>query len=92
MKPLPASPYELAVWSTATVRNDYLITDGRNKYSVPFDLIGQEVSVRLTSTTVEAFFQGARVASHPRLKKKQHTPIVKSEHMPDCSATTSISP
>ena len=83
MKPLPASPYELAVWSTATVRNDYLITDGRNKYSVPFDLIGQEVSVRLTSTTVEAFFLGARVASHPRLKKKQHTPIVKSEHMPD---------
>ncbi|NLJ79850.1 MAG: transposase [Firmicutes bacterium] len=28
-KPLPASPHELAVWSTATVRSDYLITDGK---------------------------------------------------------------
>ena len=83
MKPLPASPYELAVWSAATIHNDYLITDGKNKYSVPFDLIGQEVSVRLTSTTVEVFFQGSRVASHPRLTQKQRNPITKPEHMPD---------
>lgn len=83
MKPLPASPYELAVWSTAIIHNDYLITDGKNKYSVPFDLIGQEVSVRLTSTTVEAFFQGSRVASHPRLIQRQRDPITKTEHMPD---------
>lgn len=83
MKPLPASPYELAVWSTATIHNDYLITDGKNKYSVPFDLIGQEVSVRLTSTTVEAFFQGSRVASHPRLIQRRRDPITKTEHMPN---------
>jgi len=83
MKPLPASPYELAVWSTAIIQNDYLITDGKNKYSVPFDLIGQEVSVRLTSATIEAFFQGSRVSSHPRRIMKQRDPIVNPEHMPD---------
>jgi len=83
MKPLPASPYELAVWSTAIIQNDYLISDGKNKYSVPFDLIGQEVSVRLTSTTIEAFFQGSRVSSHPRRVQKQRDPIIKPEHMPD---------
>jgi transposase len=83
LKPLPASPYELAVWSTAFVHNDYLISDGKNKYSVPFDLIGQEVSVRLTSTTVEAFFNGSRVSSHPREEKKLRHPIIKIEHMPD---------
>ncbi|KAA8675279.1 IS21 family transposase [Clostridium sp. HV4-5-A1G] len=83
LKPLPTSPYELAVWSTATIQYDYLITDGKNKYSVPFDLIGQEISVRLTSNTVEAFYQGSRVTSHPRLKVKQRDPIVKVEHMPD---------
>lgn len=83
LKRLPASPYELAVWSTAMVHNDYLISDGKNKYSVPFDLIGQEVSVRLTSTTVEAFFNGSRIASHPREEKKLRHPIIKIEHMPD---------
>ena len=56
LTPLPASPYELAVWSTAIVQSDYLISDGKNKYSVPFDLIGEEVNIRLTSRTVEVFF------------------------------------
>lgn len=83
LKPLPASPYELAVWSTAMIQSDYLITDGKNKYSVPFDLIGQEVDIRLTSKTVEAFYQGSRVTSHPRLEKVQRDPVVIVEHMPD---------
>ena len=83
LKPLPASPYELAVWSTATVRSDYLITDGKNKYSVPFDLIGEEVHIRLTSRTIEAFFNGSRVASYPRETVQKRDPIVKVEHMPD---------
>ena len=36
------------------VQNDYLISDGINKYSVPFDLIGEQVDIRLTSATVES--------------------------------------
>lgn len=66
MKPLPLVPYEPAVWSTAKVPLDYLISDGKNKYSVPFDLIGEQVDIRLTQDTVEVFFHGARVASHTR--------------------------
>ena len=83
LKPLPASPYELAVWSTAVVQSDYLINDGKNKYSVPFDLIGEEINIRLTSRTVEAFFNGSRVASHPRETVLRRDPIVRVEHMPD---------
>jgi len=83
LKPLPNIPYELAVWTTATIQNDYTITDGKNRYSVPFDLIGLEVSIRLTSSTIEVFYHGSRVASHPRLKEKQHNTIIKLEHMPD---------
>ena len=82
MKPLPITPYELAVWSTATIHNDYLITDGKNKYSVPFDLIGEKVDIRLTSDTVEAFFHGSRVASHPRRSVVERNPIVQPDHMP----------
>ncbi|MBQ1389643.1 MAG: IS21 family transposase, partial [Clostridia bacterium] len=33
MLPLPASSYEPAVWSVAKVGTDYLISDGRCKYS-----------------------------------------------------------
>jgi transposase len=82
MKPLPLTPYEPAVWSTATVLQDYLITDGKNKYSVPFDLIGETVDIRLTKNTVEAFFHGSRVASHPRYSAAKREPIVQPEHMP----------
>lgn len=64
------------------IHNDYLISDGINKYTVPYDVIGNEISVRVTSTTVEAFFQGSRIASHRRVLKKQRDPISNPEHMP----------
>ena len=75
--------YEPAVWKQATVRNDYLVSDGQNKYSVPFDLIGEQVQIRLTKNTVEVFFKGDRVASHQRLAGFQTQPVVKPEHMPE---------
>lgn len=43
MLPLPVSAFEPAVWSVAKVANDYLVTDGRNKYSVPYNLIGEHL-------------------------------------------------
>lgn len=82
MKPLPLTPFEPAVWSTAKVPLDYLITDGKNKYSVPFDLIGEQVDVRLTKDTVEVFFHGSRVASHPRMAAVGRESAVRPEHMP----------
>lgn len=82
MKPLPFTPYEPAVWSTAKLPLDYLISDGKNKYSVPFDLIGEDVDIRLTEKTVEVFFHGSRVASHPRSATQLREPVVRFEHMP----------
>ncbi len=82
MKQLPASPYEPAVWSTAKVPFDYLITDRKNKYSVPFDLIGETVDIRLTRDMVEVFFQGSRVASHHRAGVQLRDAVTQPEHMP----------
>lgn len=82
LQTLPASPYEPAVWSTAKVQNDYLISDGVNKYTVPFDLIGEHVDIRITNDAVEVFFHGSRVASHVRRKKAERDPIRVREHMP----------
>ena len=83
MLPLPKRPYEPAIWHQQTVGRDYLISDGTNKYSVPFDLIGEQVQVRLTKNIVEVFFKGSRVTSHKRLESYCSQPVVKSEHMPD---------
>ena len=83
MKPLPASEYAPSAWTpNITVGYDYLVSDGRNRYSVPFDLIGEKVDIRLTGTMVEVFFLGNRVAVHPRAKTMQRDPIVNPEHMP----------
>ena len=79
MLPLPAVPFEAAVWSVAKVPNDYLVSDGRNKYSVPYNLIGEKVDIRVTKTAVEVFCHGSRVAGHRRLQTIQREPL-KSSH------------
>ena len=82
MLPLPKHPYEPSVWKQQSVGNDYLVSDGLNKYSVPFDLIGEQVQIRLTKVLVEVYFKGSRVTSHKRLEKYSIQPVVKPEHMP----------
>lgn len=81
MLPLPVGDFEPAVWSVAKVGTDYLVSDGRNKYSVPSTLIGEKVDIRVTSQIVEVFFHGSRVAVHRRFQTKQHDPIIKPEHL-----------
>ncbi len=81
--PLPTIAYEPAIWKQVTVGNDYLISDGKNKYSVPFNLIGEQVQVRLTRDIVEIYLHGGRVASHPRKAVQQREPILNVNHMPD---------
>lgn len=82
LMPLPASPYETAVWSTATIQPDYLITVGNCKYSVPYEFIGREVEIRSTEKCVEVFYQNHRIASHARVNYSQD-PVYNPEHMPE---------
>ena len=69
------------MWSTAKINRDYLITDGLNKYSVPFNLIGEQVDICLTKHRVEVFFHGAKVATHKRLDKYRKDPVINPDHM-----------
>jgi transposase len=81
LTPLPASRYELADFLNPTVNIDYHIEVVGHYYSVPFDLKGQKVDVRLTARTVEVLHRGKRIASHPRDDRKgQHT--TDPAHMP----------
>ncbi len=83
MQPLSANRYEPSIWSEQTVLLDYTVSDGLNKYSVPYDLIGETVNIRTTRDTVEVFFHGNRVAIHPREKSRRRDPITNTSHMPE---------
>ena len=82
LAPLPATPYELAVWKQATVQFNYHISLDGMLYSVPYEYIKRKVDVRITDYTIEIFYNHNRIASHRRLygRKGQYSTIV--EHMP----------
>ena len=80
--PLPAVPFELAMWKIATVQYNYHISVDKQNYSVPYEYIKQKVDVRLTSHTVEVFFEGNRIASHPRLYGRPNQYTTLETHMP----------
>lgn len=81
LKPLPEQPYEFALWKKARVNIDYHIEFESNYYSVPYQLIRQEVELRITANVIEVFFKGKRVASHTRsYGKRQYRTDV--NHLP----------
>ena len=81
LKPLPAEPYRYAEWKRARVASDYHIEIAGHYYSVPSRLIREVVEARITTTTVEIFHRGTRVASHAfSAVRNRHTTI--AEHMP----------
>ena len=80
--PLPGSRYELAEWKDATVQFNYHISVERMLYSVPYQYLHKRVSVRLTMTTVEIFYEQVRIASHVRLYGRPNQYSTVKEHMP----------
>ena len=80
--PLPATSFELASWKVATVQYNYHISVDKQNYSVPYEYIKQKVDVRLTQRTVEVFFEGNRIASHPRLYGRPNQYSTLEAHMP----------
>jgi transposase len=64
LKPLPDTPYEFAYSKKAKVNIDCHIQVENNFYSVPYRFVQKTVDVRITATTLEAFFKGERICSH----------------------------
>ena len=78
--PLPDVAYEYAEWRRCRVGLDYHVGIDKHFYSVPHDLLRQEVEARITAGTVEVFHRGKRVASHVRSASRH--PSTTAEHMP----------
>lgn len=81
LKGLPREHFEFAEWCKAKVHIDYHIQVEKHFYSIPYQLVGKEVEVRLTRNTIEIFSQGERVASHYRNPITGRFTTLK-EHMP----------
>lgn len=81
LRPLLRQPFTLQEWSRQRAHVDYHLTIDEHRYSVPHQLITCELDVRATSTTIEVFFDGQRVASHARSSRRGGFTTVR-EHMP----------
>lgn len=82
LSPLPTTPYRLSEWRTAKVRPDYHISIDSMFYSVPYELIGKEVDVKVSDSTIEIYFNYLRAASHQTLYGKFGQFSTLKEHMP----------
>jgi len=81
LKPLPVDPYVFAEWKQCRVGLDYHVEIEKHYYSVPHQLLREQVWARITTRTVEVFHRGQRVATHVRSSsKRRHTTV--REHMP----------
>lgn len=82
LRPLPARPYDLGIWTTGVrVPFDYHTKVADRLYSVPYRLADQLVEIRLSVNSVEIYHSGQRVASHKRAYG-EGPPITTDEHMP----------
>jgi transposase len=81
LRPLPEERFTYAEWKKVRVHIDYHVEVENHYYSVPYQLVSQQLDARVSATTVECFAKGKRVASHLRsLLQGGHT--TQSGHMP----------
>jgi transposase len=81
LKPLPLIRYEYAEWKRARVNVDYHIEVEGHFYSAPYQLVGQQVDVRITAGAIGIIFKAKRIASHSRSYHKGKFTTI-AEHMP----------
>jgi transposase len=81
LKALPETRFEYAEWQKVRVRRDYHVEVKSHYYSVPYQLAGKELDIRVTAQTVECFHGGERAACHA-LSHEVGGCTTLQEHMP----------
>jgi hypothetical protein len=85
LMPLPPRPFESVVYSVGRVAPDCHVKSGKALYSVPWRLIGQQVTVRTVGDMVQIFHADTVVATHVlhlsgRATNVEHYPPHKVAH------------
>lgn len=83
LKPLPGQSYEIRHTTLAKVQKNYhvILGEDRHQYSVPYTLIGKQLKLVYTATTVEIYHDQKRVAFHQRNYQK-HGHSTQAGHRP----------
>jgi transposase len=81
LRPLPAVPFEYAEWKWVRVNLDYHVEIDHHYYSVPHTLLHERLEARITTTGVELFHGGQRMAAHVRSFVRGQ-PTTCAAHMP----------
>ena len=82
LKSLPKTPYELVTVKLATVNNNYHIEYKGFYYSVPYRYVSKKVELRITSKTVQIYYENLKIAEHIRLYEHKGRYSTIKEHMP----------
>jgi transposase len=69
LKPLPNAAYQYRHIKKARVHLDYHVEYDSHYYSVPYQLVKEEVMVHAGDTTLAIFHRGRQVATHPRVHR-----------------------
>jgi transposase len=62
----PVESYRVPAWSEVKVARDFHVRAGNAFYSVPYGLVGQQVTVRADDALVKIYCRGQVVRTHPR--------------------------
>ena len=64
--PAPQQRYRVPAWSEAKVARDFHVRAHNAFYSVPYRLVGQQVTVRADGTLVKIYHRGQVIRTHPQ--------------------------
>lgn len=78
---LTTTPYQVCDFKSLCVRTDYHVEVEKHYYSVPYQLINQEVECRISEHMIAIYHQHQRVALHPRQREAGGT-STQAAHMP----------
>jgi hypothetical protein len=92
LRPLPATPPELAVWAQVSVHRDAHVQFEKALYSVPFRLMGQRLWLKATAGTVSLYQDHQLVAAHPRATLPGQRRTVRDHLPPEALAWTLAEP
>jgi len=79
--PLKNNNFEISTWKTCKVHPDCHIQVERKFYSVPYQLVGQTVKVRLSQNMIEIFSEATDpIAVHAKIKGTQRASTLDSHY------------
>lgn len=86
MAPLPVEAYTAVEYLKRTVQRNICVQVDRHFYSVPYRLVGKEVTVKLTAKQVTVIDNNTIVATHQRFYSRRRRHSIDDGHRPPAHA------